>query len=90
MEKTIEVKIPTGRKALVVTHDVRYDQWGNWLGYEVIEVEHTFSDKEADKLRQFLGCPECGGIGEHKSYFVQTGQCPAGSVEGYTKQCSRR
>jgi len=85
----VGVTIPVGRKALVVTNNVRYDNKGNWLGHEVIEVEQTFDRAEAERLQQILGCVECGGIGEHKSYFVKTGQCGGGSVEGYTKRCTR-
>jgi hypothetical protein len=88
MAKTIAVKIPVGRPAYIQTSEVRYDAKGCCLGREVILVQETFSTEEAKSLQQILGCPECGGIGEHKSYFVQTGQNPAGSVEGYTKQCS--
>ena len=88
-EKTIAVKIPVRRPAYVQTSEVRYDAKGCWLGREVILFQETFSKEEAERLQQIFGCPECGGIGEHKSYFVQTGQHPAGSVEGYTKQCSR-
>lgn len=86
---TISVEIPTGRKALVLTHNIRYDEKGNWLGYEVIEVEKTFNGAEAERLKQVLGCPECGGIGKHQSYWVRTGQDGFGTVEGYTRQCSR-
>ena len=87
--RTIEVKLPVGRPAYITTDGVRYDAKGNWLGREVIYINETFSREEAEILRQFQGCPECGGIGEHKSYFVKTGQHPAGSVEGYTKSCTR-
>ena len=89
MNTMIEVAVPVGRKALIVTREVRYDEKGEWIGYEVVEVENTFTRKEAERLQQVLGCPECGGIGTHKSYFVSTGQHPCGSVEGYTKKCSR-
>src|SRR5208282_5569298 len=69
--RTVEVKLPVGRPAyVVVTDKVRYDAKGNWLGHEAVLIEETFSEDEARVLRQYQGCPECGGIGEHKSYFV--------------------
>lgn len=87
--KMVSVSIPTGRKALVTTDRVIYDEKGNWLGREVIEVEKAFTAAEVERLQQILGCPECGGIGKHMSYFVRTGQDGSGTVEGYSKQCSR-
>jgi len=87
-QKRIAVDIPAGRKALIVTDIVRYDEKGNLLGREVIEVEKTYSAAEVQRLRQILGCPECGGIGTHTSYFVRTGQNGFGDVEGYSQKCS--
>lgn len=90
--KAISVDVPVGRSAWIATDNVRYDEKGNWLGREVVQVEHTFSREEAQRLQKILGCPECGGggIGEHHSYFVKTGQDGFGSVDGYTKQCTRK
>jgi hypothetical protein len=89
MERIIEIAIPIGRPAYISTDEARYDAKGNWLGREVKLIEQTFSREEAARLRRYQGCLECGGIGEHKSYFVETSQHPGGTVEGYTKQCSK-
>ena len=86
---TVTVQLPKGRPAYISTDQIRYDERGNWLGREVILVEKTFSKGEAETLQRFLGCLECGGIGEHRSYFVKTGQDGFGTVNGYTKQCTR-
>ncbi len=73
-------------KRLVTTNTTVYDQFGEWLGKEVIEVD-GFTELE---LKSNPSCYECGAYnGAHRDYFIKTGQCNAGSVEGYYKKCSR-
>jgi len=72
---------------LVATRKGMYDAKGHSIGYQIIEVPEAYTYEEAQKRSKEIGCPECGGIGEHNWYFVRTGQNGAGSVEGYSKQC---
>ena len=64
-----------------------YDYKGEFIGHMVVEME-AFTAEELKATN--TACEECGTFGgEHKEYFVKTGQCGAGSVEGYYRKCSR-
>lgn len=63
-----------------------YDYKGEFIGFVVREME-SFTAEELKATNS--ACKECGAFGgEHREYFLKTGQCGAGSVEGYYKKCS--
>jgi hypothetical protein len=70
----------------VNSENMLYNAKGEVVGYKVIEME-AFTKEELASSQ----CTECGGPnGYHREYFIKTGQCGAGSVEGYYKMCSRK
>jgi len=72
--------LPSGAKWL-------YNVKGERLGREVIEAD-AFTEAELRTTRTL--CSECGKAnGYHGEYFVKTGQCNAGSVEGHYQKCSK-
>lgn len=76
-------------KRLVMPSGARwlYDAKGECLGKEVLEVE-AFTEEELQTTGTM--CSECGKPnGYHGEYFVKTGQCGAGSVEGHYQRCSK-
>lgn len=74
-------------KKLVNTFTHIYDKTGKHLGYEVVEVD-GYTEQDLKNDPQGFFCGECGAFnGGHREYFVKTGQCNAGSVEGHYNKC---